>query len=70
MTPEEALTRLGESTGDALLDTLRTFCGDAVEHGAPVVIPQGTQPLARSRCPRSPRPSRTWTASPAATSSR
>lgn len=46
MTPEEALTRLGESTGDALLDALRTFCGDAVEHGAPALVPHGAQPLA------------------------
>jgi flagellar motor switch protein FliN/FliY len=51
MTPEEALTRLGESTGDALLDALRTFCGDAVEHGVPVVVPQGEPPLAEIPVP-------------------
>src|SRR5690349_4465252 len=45
MTPDDALIKLGETTGEAVLDVLRMFCGDAVERSQPGVIPQGTQPL-------------------------
>ena len=45
MTPEQALIRLCDSTGDALLEVLRMFCAEQVERGQPHVIPTGTMPL-------------------------
>lgn len=45
MTPEEALAKLGDSTGDAVLEVLRMFGGGAAERGQPNVIPSGTPPL-------------------------
>jgi flagellar motor switch protein FliN/FliY len=45
VTTDEALLKLGESTGDAVADVLRMFCADAVERSRPSVIPTGTLPL-------------------------
>jgi flagellar motor switch protein FliN/FliY len=42
---EEALEKLGTSTGEAIADVLRMFCPDAVEFGKAAVIPTGTAPL-------------------------
>lgn len=45
MNTEEALEKLGTSTGEAIGDVLRMFCPDAVEFGKAAVIPTGTAPL-------------------------
>jgi flagellar motor switch protein FliN/FliY len=42
---EEALVRLGNSTGEAVDSVLRTFCGDAVERGGAVLLSPSMPPL-------------------------
>jgi flagellar motor switch protein FliN/FliY len=46
MTPEEALTRIGESTGAAVAGALAAYCPDAVTTAPPVVVESGTDPVA------------------------
>jgi flagellar motor switch protein FliN/FliY len=42
---DDALTRLGNSTGEAVESVLRTFCGDAVERGSAVALSPSSAPL-------------------------
>jgi flagellar motor switch protein FliN/FliY len=51
VTPDEALIKLGQSTGEAVADVLRMFCPDAVEVGHPAVVPSGVHPLANIPLP-------------------
>jgi flagellar motor switch protein FliN/FliY len=46
MTPEDALLRIGESTGAAVAGALAAYCPDAVTTGQPVVVEKGTDPVA------------------------
>jgi flagellar motor switch protein FliN/FliY len=46
MTPDEALVRIGESTGAAVAGALAAYCPDAVECAPAVVVAEGTDPLA------------------------
>ena len=46
MTPDEALIRIGESTGAAVAGALAAYCPDAVECGAPVVVATDANPVA------------------------
>ncbi len=46
MTPEEALLRIGESTGDAVAGALAAYCPDAVSRSQPVVVAEGIDPVA------------------------
>jgi flagellar motor switch protein FliN/FliY len=46
MTPEEALLRIGESTGAAVAGALAAYCPDAVECSPPVVVGSDTDPVA------------------------
>lgn len=46
MTPEEALIRIGESTGAAVAGALEAYCPGAVSTLAPVVLDSDTDPVA------------------------
>jgi flagellar motor switch protein FliN/FliY len=46
MTPDEALIRIGESTGAAVAGALAAYCPDAVETSPPVVVPTDADPVA------------------------
>lgn len=46
MTPEEALIRLGESSGAAVAGALEAYCPDAVTTAEPVVVESGSDPVA------------------------
>jgi flagellar motor switch protein FliN/FliY len=46
MTPEEALLRIGESTGDAVAGALAAYCPDSVVCSAPVVVASDANPVA------------------------
>jgi flagellar motor switch protein FliN/FliY len=46
MTPEEALTRIGESTGAAVASALEAYCPGAVVTHAPSVLDSETDPVA------------------------
>jgi flagellar motor switch protein FliN/FliY len=46
MTPEEALIRLGESSGGAVAGALEAYCPDAVTTAQPVVVESGSDPVA------------------------
>jgi flagellar motor switch protein FliN/FliY len=46
MTPEDALLRIGESTGAAVAGALAAYCPDAVSAGQPVVVESGSDPVA------------------------
>jgi flagellar motor switch protein FliN len=46
MTPEDALLRIGESTGAAVAGALAAYCPDAVTTGRPVVLDSGADPVA------------------------
>ena len=46
MTPDEALLRIGESTGAAVAGALATYCPDAVECAPPAVVASDADPVA------------------------
>jgi flagellar motor switch protein FliN/FliY len=46
MTPDEALIRIGESTGAAVAGALAAYCPDAVECATPVVVATDANPVA------------------------
>lgn len=46
MTPDEALLRIGESTGAAVAGALAAYCPDAVECSPPAVVASDTDPVA------------------------
>ena len=46
MTPEEALVRIGESTGAAVAGALAAYCPDAVATSPPVVVATDANPVA------------------------
>lgn len=46
MTPEEALLRIGESTGDAVAGALAAYCPDAVVCSPPIVVASDADPVA------------------------
>ncbi len=46
MTPDEALLRIGESTGAAVAGALAAYCPDAVACGPPVVVATDADPVA------------------------
>jgi flagellar motor switch protein FliN/FliY len=46
MTPDEALIRIGESTGAAVAGALAAYCPDAVECAPPVVVASDADPVA------------------------
>ncbi|MEA2156502.1 MAG: flagellar motor switch protein FliN [Solirubrobacteraceae bacterium] len=46
MTPEEALLRIGESTGAAVATALAAYCPDAVECAPPILVDTDTDPVA------------------------
>jgi flagellar motor switch protein FliN/FliY len=51
MTPEEALVRIGESTGAAVVEALAAYCPDAVTAAAPVVVESDADPVAGAALP-------------------
>jgi flagellar motor switch protein FliN/FliY len=51
MTPEDALLRIGESTGAAVAGALAAYCPDAVTAAQPVVVENGANPLASAPLP-------------------
>lgn len=46
MTPDEALLRIGESTGAAVAGALAAYCPDAVKTSPPVVVESDASPVA------------------------
>jgi flagellar motor switch protein FliN/FliY len=46
MTPEEALLRIGESTGDAVAGALAAYCPDSVVCSPPIVVASDADPVA------------------------
>jgi flagellar motor switch protein FliN/FliY len=46
MTPDEALVRIGESTGAAVAGALAAYCPDAVECSPPAVVASDADPVA------------------------
>lgn len=46
MTPEEALVRIGESTGAAVAGALEAYCPDGVSARRPLVLREGADPVA------------------------
>jgi flagellar motor switch protein FliN/FliY len=51
MDSQEALVELSHSTAEAVCGVLRAFCGDGLEMGSVVVVPNGSNPLATMRPP-------------------
>jgi flagellar motor switch protein FliN/FliY len=51
MTPEDALLRIGESTGAAVAGALAAYCPDGVTAAQPVVVENGANPLASAPLP-------------------
>ena len=51
MTPEDALVRIGESTGAAVAEALAAYCPDAVTTAAPVVVEGDADPVAEAALP-------------------
>lgn len=45
MTPEEALVRIGEAAGAAVVEALAAYCPDAVTAAAPVVVESDVDPV-------------------------